>query len=464
MPTPVYCVSFDDGSPQSCDYFKDIDLCSVHKNGVDKTQDLLTEEQDRNAEQQAEQQTVRRRKRDTTTPNAFTYDSTFNAPTVVTWPTNSGITLQQAKEHCEEAVKPTERAACVAIVGNTAPDVQSCINDVGLTDSKIWVDAVIQSIQEQCYTTVTTDENQWVDNSSGIPSINSTIDDNICLNDCSSAGTCLQGECNCNANRFGPDCSVKSTDKPIVLASYSNNVCDLSKLNCTLIQVYGARFINSTDLTCHLTEVTVGTNGITNTLATEKVKAIYKSLAHVVCPNPDRKTVTVALSNDGNTPSDQQSIYVAYTSNCYTCTEDAATATATCTTNLASSCLIGSECYVKDTKSPTDQCMACRPSIATDSWSKVTGSGCEDKPPNEDGSEMNAVTIIAVSVTIAGLILIGIIVAGICVYRRTRLRKEKLESAGNSEIEYRSKNPNAMVPYFPPGSGMELCLRPSYKL
>lgn len=393
---------------------------------------------------------LRRRKRDTTS-NAFTYNPDFNSPTVITWPTSSGITESQARTYCQGAVQSSAGTNCANIVGDTAPDVQSCVNDVALTDSMFWVDAVIQSIQEQCYTTVTTDENQWVDTGSGTPSIPTNIDNNICLNDCKNAGTCVQGECNCNTNRFGPDCSVKNTDKPIVLASYSNNVCDLSKLNCTQIQVYGAKFINGTDLTCHLTEVTVGTNGITSALATEKVKAIYKSIAHVVCPNLNKKTVTVALSNDGITPSVQQSIYVAYTSNCYTCTEDATTATATCTTNLASSCLIGSVCYLKDTKSPNDPCMACRPSIATDSWSKVTGSGCEDVPPNEDGSEMNAVTIIAVSVTIAGLILIGIIVAGVCVYRRTRLRKEKLESAGNSEIEYRSKNPNAMVPYFPPG-------------
>ena len=67
----------------------------------------------------------------------------------------------------------------------------------------------------------------------------------------------ISGECTCNNNYFGADCSVTITDKPIILASYSNDVCDVSKLNCTEIPVYGAKFINRTELTCHLSEITV---------------------------------------------------------------------------------------------------------------------------------------------------------------------------------------------------------------
>lgn len=58
----------------------------------------------------------------------------------------------------------------------------------------VWVDAVIQSIQEQCYTKVITDEDQWQDTGTGTPSIPPTIVNNICLNDCSNTGTCVLGK------------------------------------------------------------------------------------------------------------------------------------------------------------------------------------------------------------------------------------------------------------------------------
>ena len=47
--------------------------------------------------------------------------------------------------------------------------------------------------------------------------------------------------------------------------------------------------------------------------------------------------------------------------------------------------------------------------------------GCADLVPNEDGAQLNSVTIIAVSVTIAVVIIIAICVAAFCVYRRYEL-------------------------------------------
>ena len=67
----------------------------------------------------------------------------------------------------------------------------------------------------------------------------------------------VAGKCNCAIPWTGPDCSTRQDQAPYVTNIPGYGFCDIERMDCGTVVVYGQDFVNSSALTCYLEEVRV---------------------------------------------------------------------------------------------------------------------------------------------------------------------------------------------------------------
>lgn len=89
------------------------------------------------------------------------------------------------------------------------------------------------------------------------------IANTLCLNDCSGNGQCVMGQCQCEANYVGPDCSqalgttprLKATHEgpspPKISALANFGLCDVRKAPCRDLVVLADGIVDHESLTCN---------------------------------------------------------------------------------------------------------------------------------------------------------------------------------------------------------------------
>ncbi|XP_046553817.1 tenascin-like, partial [Haliotis rubra] len=55
-----------------------------------------------------------------------------------------------------------------------------------------------------------------------------------CVNECSHRGTCVEGECQCEAGYGASDCSVDITEPPRTFGLKEDGVCDVTSRTCNV--------------------------------------------------------------------------------------------------------------------------------------------------------------------------------------------------------------------------------------
>ena len=79
-----------------------------------------------------------------------------------------------------------------------------------------------------------------------------------CPNLCSGHGTCINATCICSPGFVSVDCSVNATIGPTIKSILRNGSCDIRKRkDCTKVRLSGDNFMDSKNLTCHLSELKV---------------------------------------------------------------------------------------------------------------------------------------------------------------------------------------------------------------
>ena len=79
----------------------------------------------------------------------------------------------------------------------------------------------------------------------------------ICPNQCSGNGNCTKGSCVCYQNYTSVDCSVKIGELAVAEYIPDEGLCDVRKRVCQETRVIGKHFLNSENLTCSVTTLTV---------------------------------------------------------------------------------------------------------------------------------------------------------------------------------------------------------------
>ncbi|XP_070556412.1 von Willebrand factor D and EGF domain-containing protein-like [Ptychodera flava] len=277
-------------------------------------------------------------KRDTSSPDddlAFEFDEDFPFE-VPSWPTPSGVTQTDARDECTRQIKnSTVGLSCSNALDDSEVDeyIEACVIDIQVLDDLSQAKLSRDLLTAQCEEVLTKNSTFW-DESGGS---NATVGPSrsilgvICPSDCSGHGNCVDGTCTCFEGFGGTDCSTNLNEAPQIYRSGVGGLCDSSEESCAdHVSIYGDNFVESEDLTCHVTPVEVFwihlNPGVTTTLYfnkisdsdftigenTETVAATYATYEEVRCPievgsrrrrdangAPQPVGALVSISNDG---------------------------------------------------------------------------------------------------------------------------------------------------------------------
>lgn len=141
-------------------------------------------------------------------------------PLKATWPTPSGISLEQAREFCFQTVGNTTLASACGESGlwtNMYIDdaVEMCLSDVQLTEDLTWASQTLPLVENQCEAAYVSNRTLWrPDHSAGNELGEVVPPEGVlralnCPNECNGHGVCTKQGCICEDKYEPPDCSWK---------------------------------------------------------------------------------------------------------------------------------------------------------------------------------------------------------------------------------------------------------------
>ncbi|XP_077990883.1 von Willebrand factor D and EGF domain-containing protein-like [Glandiceps talaboti] len=365
--TQVYCTCSPSGESSnkadaSCDYGKDNGRptnpgkgpgnCNSHR--CDITDELILGSSGNS-----------RRKRDierraTTAVDddlAFEYDEDFE-PEIPSWPTESGITEQRAKNEC--LAKVTESGpgkACQSALNETEVEeyVEACTIDIQVLDDLSVAKSSADLLKAQCEEVVTKNTDFWEDSGTdGTFGPPTSIIGALCPSDCNDNGNCTDGMCDCFDGYGGTDCSVDLNKAPVLYRSGQSGLCDHNIDSCTYVSFFGDNFVEADDLTCHVTTIEITSSEFTMKDGVLELPGIFQTFEEVKCPIEESsrrrrdensgspvapKGALISISNDGEKKSDQVLVIV-YDANCDVCN-----GTEGFCYRRTDICIVGGDCY-----------------------------------------------------------------------------------------------------------------------
>nr|XP_022312815.1 uncharacterized protein LOC111117870 isoform X2 [Crassostrea virginica] len=314
-------------------------------------------------------------------------------------------TFEEAEDICLNAFQNSQPyITCkeyISDLSNTS--LENCISDVMMTGDDNFTKIHIEAALEQCsvFVVLNTTFQQTE------PEITNKIE-TFCQNNCSGHGICKDGNCTCEADFAGSDCSFDLLGPPSITHISDFGLCDKSKETCEEITVFGKYFIENMNTNCYMKRKTYQVDGITVSIVDYEANLQERTLFEGFCPleyTSDDHWVTeftFNISNDGSRFTDiyfvytYQSLCQEYQNNtgtvtflfkdgfCYInnkCILDGSTDEKNkcniCNTNKMKyewsfnpdHCFIDGNCYESGDINGTNPCSACMPTISTATWS-----------------------------------------------------------------------------------------------
>uniref|UniRef100_A0A0L8G0B6 VWFD domain-containing protein n=1 Tax=Octopus bimaculoides TaxID=37653 RepID=A0A0L8G0B6_OCTBM len=313
-------------------------------------------------------------------PVNFTFDINYE-PLEPVWPTPSGITKFNATQICETFITSKKSGkVCKDIVKeHFATSLESCIEDIGLTDDILWVNAALSDIKQICETEITTNPDLWVkDNATNILKPPQDIEDILCPNECSNQGNCSAGFCNCFEGYLGADCSINATTPPVLEEITLGMLCDTRIRNCSKVAIIGSNFVNTAKLTCHITEIKF-VNGKMTKGSSSSVPAIFVSSNLLICSFQSIQSWEISVSFHKNIKSNVL-LFFAFDSRCTTCNTNSCQ-------ERTDICRINGKCQEPGESFEDDLIKVCKPAVSKTQWTKITEFLQLDALPNANHSE-----------------------------------------------------------------------------
>eukprot|EP00111_Clytia_hemisphaerica_P012530 TCONS_00036835-protein len=313
-------------------------------------------------------------------PASTIYD--FNPPQITTppptFPTSSGITQQQAEQSCNRALKESKSGKiCLQVIPtlDITPFLQQCIDDTKvLDDSRTSIISAVAAMMEECEEETLRNVTLWTADDNGNLQPPQAVGDTLCPSDCSGNGGCVNSTCVCNAGFLSVDCSIKEGDPPVLERVASDGLCDIRKQDCLRTRVIGQNYVESDKLACGTKKLKVEGlilegRSTSNMLSSKSDLLSFRDLS---CEIPEQHLplvdldfspvrpgrpvggVSIQLSNDGETFSNESSNYIAYDSKCVECNS-----TTDCRWKV-DSCRVNNYCIAVGEPNFEDWCQICR--------------------------------------------------------------------------------------------------------
>ncbi|KAM9353557.1 von Willebrand factor D and EGF domain-containing protein [Symphorus nematophorus] len=296
---------------------------------------------------------------------------------LLTWPTPSGLTEQQARTRCQQAVANSSIAlGCRRLLEESLIThvVSMCVSDLQLKDELSWLNATIPLLENECERRLMEErrrEEQYQDVLAVLK----------CPNRCNWNGQCSEWGCVCFPGFGSYDCSMLSDQIPEITELEKEGLCDVRQGDCSTIQVYGQGFKDSYELKCEFVkEKFVDGEWVLD--EPQFVLAIFLDVTALECQLPledsrapadlDLETATnrplarwqIKVSNDGYSYSNAK-ILTLYDGACQICSLD----TEVLCTLREKTCNIDGLCYSEGESNPSSPCLTCRPDSSKHTWS-----------------------------------------------------------------------------------------------
>ncbi|XP_071110645.1 LOW QUALITY PROTEIN: uncharacterized protein [Haliotis cracherodii] len=165
-----------------------------------------------------------------------------------------GWTEEKARAYCTNIFKASRSVqVCNNVTGvDTMGSIDNCVLDIRLTGTTAFAAFALDTVRDKCLHEVAV--NPVLQKKSGDSTKHSVYDIVVaeaCLNDCSGHGNCTEGDCDCDADYDGVDCSVDLTAPPAIDSIQDDGHCDTSRDQCHVISIYGETFIDNLTA-CHV--------------------------------------------------------------------------------------------------------------------------------------------------------------------------------------------------------------------
>ncbi|XP_039974712.1 von Willebrand factor D and EGF domain-containing protein [Xiphias gladius] len=294
-----------------------------------------------------------------------------------TWPTPSGLTEQQARAQCQQAVAHSgiavgcERLLEESLVSHA---VAMCVVDLQLKDEQSWLNATLPLLENEC-------ERRLVEETRREEEHQDVLAVLKCPNLCNGNGQCSEWGCVCFPGFGSYDCGVLSDQIPEITELEKEGLCDVRQGDCSTIQVYGQGFKDSYELKCEFVkEKFVDGDWVLD--EPRFVLATFLDVTALECQLPledswtsaglDRETVTngplarwqIKVSNDGYSYSNAK-ILTLFDGACQICSLN----TEVLCTLREKTCNIDGLCYSEGESNPSSPCLTCRPQSSKHTWS-----------------------------------------------------------------------------------------------
>ncbi|XP_034729420.1 von Willebrand factor D and EGF domain-containing protein isoform X1 [Etheostoma cragini] len=312
------------------------------------------------------------------------HEATVQLDSFLTWPTPSGLTEQQARTQCQQAVAGSSIAlSCVRLLEESIIShvMAMCITDLQLKDEQSWLNATLPLLENEC-------ERRLIEEKSREEEYKDVLAVLKCPNLCNGNGQCSDWGCVCFPGFGSYDCSVLSDQIPEITELETEGLCNVRQRDCSTIQVYGEGFKNSYELKCEFVKEKID-DGEWVLDEPQFVLAIFLDVTSLECQLPledsrrapaglDLEQMTVRplarwqikVSNDGYSYSNAK-ILTLYDGACQICSLNAEVL---CTLR-EKTCNIDGQCYREGESNPSSPCLTCRPDSSKHTWSIAEKNG-----------------------------------------------------------------------------------------
>uniref|UniRef100_A0A8D0CXL8 von Willebrand factor D and EGF domains n=1 Tax=Sander lucioperca TaxID=283035 RepID=A0A8D0CXL8_SANLU len=302
----------------------------------------------------------------------------------LTWPTPSGLTEQQARTQCQQAVAGSSIAlSCVRLLEESIISrvMAMCVTDLQLKDEQSWLNATLPLLENEC-------ERRLMEEKRREEEYKDVLAVLKCPNLCNGNGQCSEWGCVCFPGFGSYDCSVLSDQIPEITELETEGLCDVRQRDCSTIQVYGQGFKNSYELKCEFVKEKVlcfsASCSVSLSPCLQHGFAVHCQLpledSHQAPAGLDLEQMTdrplarwqIKVSNDGYSYSNAK-ILTVYDGACQICSLNAEVL---CTLR-EKTCNIDGQCYREGESNPSSPCLTCRPDSSKHTWSIAE----KNKPP-----------------------------------------------------------------------------------